>query len=623
MNISQCRKPLAAIVLVIIGTAGLQSTAHAANIVINNVDEADVGFNDQTSVTPLADNMAGTLGAQRLAVFEEAAEKWGELLSSEQTIIVQGSFGPLECNETSAVLGAAGAIQIFADTSDEAVSGLLYPNTWYHVALANKLHDVADLAPNTDDDGLDNGLLVEPFGDDIVAFFNGDINGDQSCLGGANWYYGFDHNEMPGDIDLLAVLMHELAHGLGFANFIDDATGEAILNMADIYTVFSRDNTSGKNWNQMTNGERSDSAVNTGNLVWTGPAVEVATPFELAGLELIRADGIVPDGIAFAGASYGPAPKTDDYRGIVVLVEDTTRNRRGRTDGCETIVNASAVLNNIALIDRGNCNFTVKTMNAEAAGANAVLIANNVGDAIGLGGDDPDMLIKIPSLGIGLDDENALKDAMPGAMLQDIFTSTTLLAGADGDGFVRLYAPNPVEPGSSVSHFDTTATPNLLMEPFINDDLTPGTTNPDLTTSQFTDIGWNGGLSCPDQSNTSDMFTIIGCATLLTNKEGPFQINTAPGRRARSSDFMNGGCYLADLYDACGADADCLEKTTELLLAADDLTASEAAVITACFPGDPGGGFCPIGEQPGDSCSANSDCCSNKCKGRPDSMTCK
>jgi hypothetical protein len=35
---------------------------------------------------------------------------------------------------------------------------------------------------------------------------------------------------------------------------------------------------------------------------------------------------------------------------------------------------------------------------------------------------------------------------------------------------MRMYAPNPVEPGSSVSHFDTALAPNELMEPILNAD---------------------------------------------------------------------------------------------------------------------------------------------------------
>ena len=55
-------------------------------------------------------------------------------------------------------------------------------------------------------------------------------------------------------------------------------------------------------------------------------------------------------------------------------------------------------------------------------------------------------------------------------------------------GRVELYTPNPVEPGSSVSHWNTPATPpNLLMEPAINTGL-PLTG--DLTRQLLRDIGW-------------------------------------------------------------------------------------------------------------------------------------
>jgi hypothetical protein len=62
-----------------------------------------------------------------------------------------------------------------------------------------------------------------------------------------------------------------------------------------------------------------------------------------------------------------------------------------------------------------------------------------------------------------------------------------------------MYAPNPVNPGSSVSHWDTIARPNQLMEPFINDDLTHSVVinptkksggRPDMTYELLKDIGW-------------------------------------------------------------------------------------------------------------------------------------
>ena len=54
-------------------------------------------------------------------------------------------------------------------------------------------------------------------------------------------------------------------------------------------------------------------------------------------------------------------------------------------------------------------------------------------------------------------------------------------------GRVELFTPNPVQAGSSVSHWNTTASPNLLMEPAINTGL-PLTG--DLTRQLLRDIGW-------------------------------------------------------------------------------------------------------------------------------------
>ena len=54
-----------------------------------------------------------------------------------------------------------------------------------------------------------------------------------------------------------------------------------------------------------------------------------------------------------------------------------------------------------------------------------------------------------------------------------------------------LFTPNPFQGGSSVSHWDTSACRNLLMEPAINADLTHTVQPPqDLTFPLFKDIGW-------------------------------------------------------------------------------------------------------------------------------------
>ncbi len=83
------------------------------------------------------------------------------------------------------------------------------------------------------------------------------------------------------------------------------------------------------------------------------------------------------------------------------------------TDGCETpYVNAMAVKDKIALIDRGNCFFEEKAYKAQINGAKAILIVNNVPDAPGgmaPAPTPPPMPVTIPALMITQADGNAIR----------------------------------------------------------------------------------------------------------------------------------------------------------------------------------------------------------------------
>lgn len=75
---------------------------------------------------------------------------------------------------------------------------------------------------------------------------------------------------------------------------------------------------------------------------------------------------------------------------------------------CGSANNAAALNGNIALIDRGNCNFAIKVKNAQLAGAIAAVIINNVsGEVIVMGGTDN--TITIPAVMITPEDGNAIK----------------------------------------------------------------------------------------------------------------------------------------------------------------------------------------------------------------------
>ncbi len=115
-------------------------------------------------------------------------------------------------------------------------------------------------------------------------------------------------------------------------------------------------------------------------------------------------------------AEFGP--QAFDLTADLVLATDAA-NGDGptTTDGCTAYTNAAAVAGKIAVVDRGTCTFVVKAKNAQAAGALAVLIVNNVAPgAPGMGGTDA--TITIPAVSITLADGTAIKAqlALPAAV---------------------------------------------------------------------------------------------------------------------------------------------------------------------------------------------------------------
>src|SRR5262249_36280783 len=131
---------------------------------------------------------------------------------------------------------------------------------------------------------------------------------------------------------------------------------------------------------------------------------------------------------------------------------------------------------------------------AQAAGAVGVVMVNNGSPFLQMQGDASD--VTIPCVLISQSDGNAIRSAIgSGTVVMTLTADPSRFAGADALGRALLYAPNPVEQGSSISHWDVSATPDLLMEPAINSDLT---SNVDLTTDALVDMGWTlGGGSGP------------------------------------------------------------------------------------------------------------------------------
>lgn len=479
---------------------GLVNSAFAANIIIVNANAPGVGFNDPTPAAPVGGNPGTTLGQQRLNAFAQAASIWGGQLQSAVDVRILARMTPLPCSATSAVLGSAGPRWVDID-----FPGALVPGHWYHGALVNKLSGVDGLTAADDPAGQ---------GAEIGANFNSNL-GNPGCLTGSPFYLGLDNNH--GNlIDLLTVLLHEFGHGLGFSTLSSGLTGSQFFGLPSIYDKFAFDNTLGKTWDTMTNAERKFSGLNSRNLVWNGANVTLSAPLVLvAGTPELEIKSGPARGTYMVGtASFGPALTN---KGVHKKIGQVVDQPTGTGLACTPLdaVNAKAVKRRIALVDRGACGFVVKVKNAQDAGARAVIIVDNVAGTppAGLGGADP--TITIPAIRISLADGTTIKAAiaaLAAASRKDgddkdddenddgergdgvaarMHLDKDQLAGADKLGRVMLYTPNPYQSGSSVSHWDTSAFKNLLMEPAINGDLTHSVIPPnDLTKPFFTDIGW-------------------------------------------------------------------------------------------------------------------------------------
>ncbi len=126
--------------------------------------------------------------AQAQTAFQYAVDIWSSQITSSVPIIINANWTTLQaCNPGQAcILGSAGAAQLRRD-----FTGAPQANTWYGIALANKL----------------SGSDLNPALNDITAQFNN---------GYPNWYFGTDGNTPVDQVDFVSVVLHEIGHGLNF-----------------------------------------------------------------------------------------------------------------------------------------------------------------------------------------------------------------------------------------------------------------------------------------------------------------------------------------------------------------------------------------------------------------------
>lgn len=175
----------------------------------------------------------------------------------------------------------------------------------------------------------------------------------------------------------------------------------------------------------------------------TGPSLDMPnalrTDMCLSGVKLEIHDplGIAGTYVA-APARFGPFLTEGGVTGDVAMADPPLACSAG-------LNNPDEINGRIALVDRGDCNFTVKVANAQNAGAIAAIVIDNrlTGFPPTLGGTDP--TITISSVGIRNADGELIKSALSGGTV-----NVTLAANSYADSVRWFVGEDPFGPNSAI-----------------------------------------------------------------------------------------------------------------------------------------------------------------------------
>ena len=437
--------------------------AASAQARVEFVLETGVGFDDATPVKPVGGNSGTTLGAQRRRLIERALEIWSQPLESKVPIKIFAEFDDLHCNENGGVVGGASPTGwISAKSNKPFAPPLIYP-----MALADRLA----------------GRDVVPGRPDIYVVFNASLDRApcREQLGGL--YYGFD-GAKSGAMDLLSTALHELAHGLGFSSTIDEITGEQQIELGvDVFSSQVLDLDLESTWDELTDAERARSTGNVRRLVFDGKHTQRAAPRELdTGVASVTFHPPVPGFSGYvADVGFALNPAKGPVRGPVVLADPL--------DGCSDFKTPLKGAIVVIEIDPDQCRGRDALVRAQTAGAAGVLlVVSSPVDRPALPLSSAPAPIPLPIVTLAPSDAFAVARALGRRPLEaTLGGDPERRAGADELGRPLLFASSPGLRGSSISHFDPIARPDLLMEPYTSE--TP-THDLDVTVAVMRDLGW-------------------------------------------------------------------------------------------------------------------------------------
>ena len=217
----------------------------------------------------------------------------------------------------------------------------------------------------------------------------------------------------------------------------------------------------------------------------------------------INSPSLIAGEYTAAVAGFGPQTSDPISAQMVILTDGTTN-----TLGCET-ANVD-LTGKIAIVRRGTCSFVSKVLNAQEAGALAVIVVNNtIDDIINMGGNSDDWQVTIPSVMISETEGNAFFNVLNGGNV----VNATLNINQLGD------------------YFDSSFDAGIIAHEYghgVSNRLTGGPLNVEcLYNAEQMGEGW------------SDFMTLIFSATSLSNPAEPRAVgnyvigepNSGPGIR--------------------------------------------------------------------------------------------
>jgi MYXO-CTERM domain-containing protein len=405
------------------------------------------GLNDPTPATPVGNNPGTTVGAQRRIAFQYAASLWAATLGNQVPIRVHAEFSALECSGGTAVLGSSGPTALYDDSRVPA-------------ALANE----------------QAGHDLDPSQDEIEARFSSAV-GTPGCAQGG-WYYGLDNLAPTGATDLTSVVLHELAHGLGF------------IKSAGVFREKTLDDATQTLLAQLTDTAYQTAITTPMNVSWVGPEVR-----SQKSEYLLHTDGLLElpgdAGVFYlAQARFGPPP-IDITAPLALARPEAAGGTPG--DACGPLQPAPG---HLLLADRGLrpdggliCLVSQRALNAQAAGAVGLVIRHGQpgGVPVAYTGDAGPGLT-IPVWGISKEDGLTVENYLAAGGSVVSVEAKGRRSGENVQGDVLLYTPTTFSDGSTLGHWDSSVVPALLMEPIINPQLSRDL---DLTPAALQDLGWS------------------------------------------------------------------------------------------------------------------------------------